>query len=368
MKFICNQNELSQAINIVQKAVSTKSTLPVLKGIYLEAHNNQLRLVGNDLSIGIDTVLSANIESEGSVVISSKIFGEIIRKLPNDNVSIEVDSSKNVHIECLGSKFNIQGQSSEEYPELPEVDENNSYDIDSDLLKNMIRQTIFATSQDESRLVLTGVLVEIKNRVISMVAIDGYRLALKTGTLGSDIENKAIIPGKTLSEVGKIISAFDKENSIKISFTDKHILFKVDNIKVISRLLDGDFIKYDQIIPNEYKTKVVVNTSDLQSSIERASLLAKEGKNSSIKLIFTDNLLNITSNVEIGNVNEQLSIKLEGQDLEIGFNPKYLIDALKVIDSEEIIIELSTSVSPCIIKPKDNDNYIYLVLPVRIPN
>lgn len=368
MKFLCNQNELAQAINIVQKAVSSKSTLPILKGIYMEAHGDKLRLVGNDLSIGIDTSIKAEVITEGSIVISSKIFGEIVRKLPNANIEITVDDSKNVIIKCLSSEFNIQGQSAEEYPELAELDENNSYDIESDLLKNMIRQTIFATSQDESRLVLTGVLVEIKNRIISMVAIDGYRLALKTGTIVSDIENKAIIPGKTLNEVGKIISSFDKESTVNISFTDKHVLFKVDDIKIISRLLDGDFIKYDQIIPNDYKTRVIMNTADFLDSIDRASLLAREGKNSSIKLTFKDNHLNITSNVEIGNVNEELMIKLEGQDLEIGFNPKYLVDALKVIDSEEITIELSTSVSPCIIKPMDSDNYIYLVLPVRIPN
>ncbi|SHK00507.1 DNA polymerase III subunit beta [Paramaledivibacter caminithermalis] len=365
MKIICSQKQLSTAVNIVQKAVSTKTTLPILKGILLEAKNNKLKLVGNDLDIGIENYIETKIVQEGSIVISSKIFGDIIRKLPDADIEIEVDDQNNVFIRCENSDFKLVGQSAVEFPELPYVKEENTYIISQDLFKNMIRQTIFATSQDETRPILTGSLIEIKNRNILMVAIDGYRLALRKAYLNIDIGNKAVVPSKTLNEVNRILGN-ETEGNIFISFTDKHILFTIDKTRIISRLLEGEFINYNQIIPKEYKSKVKVKTKELLDSIERASLLAKEGKNNAIKFSIKDDIMNVSSNVDIGSVNEEVNIELEGEDLDIGFNSKYLLDALKVIDSEEIFLEFTTSVSPCVIKPTDNENYIYLVLPVRL--
>ncbi len=365
MKIICSQKNLSNAVNIVQKAVSTKTTLPILKGILLEAKNGNLKLVGNDLDIGIENHFKTDVIREGSIVISSKIFTDIVRKLPSADIEIEVDDDNNVYIRCENSDFKLVGQPAEEFPDLPYVEEYNTYSIDQDLLRNMIRQTIFAASQDETRPILTGSLIEIVNNEISMVAIDGYRLALRKAYIDSSVDNKAVIPSKTLSEVNRILGN-ESEGTINISFTDKHILFSLDETKIVSRLLEGEFINYKQIIPRENESKAKVKTKDFLDSIERASLLAKEGKNNLIKLSIKDDIMSISSNVEIGSVKEDVRIELEGNDLDIGFNSKYLIEALKVIDSEEIDMEFTTSVSPCVIRPSDNDNYTYLVLPVRL--
>ncbi|BEP27671.1 DNA polymerase III subunit beta [Helicovermis profundi] len=367
MNFSCNQTILSDSINIVQKAVSLKTTKPILKGILLKAYNNQLKLVGNNLSIGIENTIEANVKKEGSIVISSKLFGEIIRKLPNETINFSVNENNVIDITCLNTKFSIQGQSALEFPEIEEIDNTEEYEINSLIFKNMIRQTIFAISLDDSRPILTGSLIEIKNDNLSMVSIDGYRLSLKNISIDSDFVNKAVIPGKTLSEVNKILSQLNENNEkIKISITDKHIMFNIEKIKIISRLLDGEFIKYDQIIPNEFNSIVKINTSELLRSIERASLLAIESKSNTIKMIFKNSNLNISTNVEIGSVDENVDIELKGKEIEIGFNPKYLMDALKIIDSEEVIMKLTTSVSPCIIKPVDDESYTYLILPVRL--
>lgn len=366
MKFVCSQSLLTNAINTVQKAVSTKSTHPILKGILIEAHDQKLKLTGNDLNVGIECYIEAQVIEEGSIVVSSRLFGEIIRKLPDAPIECIVDEALQIQINCQKSKFSLSGQPSVEFPELPELGDTEVCDLECDILKNMIRQTLFATSQDETRPILTGALIEIEGGKMTMVAIDGYRLALRSAEVNPTVIGKAVVPGKTLSEVSKIISAITDNDKIHVAFTDKHILFEIDQIRVVSRLLEGEFIKYGQIIPKENKSKVIVKTQDLLNSIERASLMARESKNSSIKLAVKDKTLSITSNVEIGSASEEVDIDLEGQELEIGFNPKYLVDALKIMDSEEVQMEFSTSNSPCIIKPIDHDNYTYLVLPVRM--
>lgn len=366
MNFTINKNLLFNSINISQKAVSQKTTKPILKNLLIKAYNNTIKIIGNNLNIGIETSINTNIIEEGSIVISSRIFGEIIRKLPDENINIHTDEENILYINCQNSKFTIQGHSALEFPEIEEIENSKSYIVNSLILKNMIRQTIFAVSLDDARPILTGTLVEIKDNNITMVSVDGYRLSLKNAVIESDGHGSAVIPGKTLNEVYKILSYIDDEENIEIYITEKHILFNIDNIKITSRLLDGEFIKYDQIIPNEFNTNVKVNTYDLLNSIERASLLSNESKNNIIKLVFKNNNLNISTNVEIGSVDENIDIELEGKELEIGFNPKFLIDVLKIIDSDEIIMKLTTSVSPCIIKPIDNDNYTYLVLPVRL--
>ncbi|MFZ5968722.1 MAG: DNA polymerase III subunit beta [Bacillota bacterium] len=365
MKIICSQKNLSHSINIVQKAVSPKTTLPILKGILLETCEQQLKLVGTDLEIGIENYIDAKIISQGSVVISSRLLGDIVRKLPDADVEIEVDDQNNVVIRCESSEFTLMGQPAVEFPELPEVEEENHYEVQQDLLKNMIRQTVFAAAIDEARPILTGVLMEIENGMVNMVALDGYRLALRQGNIKTSNSNKAVIPSKTLNELYRIISDEGISN-VDIFFTDKHVLFHMDDTRIISRLLEGEFINYKQIIPKEHRSCVKVDTRKILDSIERASLLAKEGKNNLIKFSIKDDKMVITSNAEIGKVYEEVPIILEGDDIEIGFNSKYLLDVLKIIDSEEIYLNFTTSVSPCIIKPTDHQNFTYLILPVRI--
>lgn len=367
MKFSCHQRDLAEGLNSVQKAVSVKTTLPILKGILVETDGDCLRLTGNDLNLGIEARIPAVVAEQGSVVVSSRIFGEIIRKLPETRLEFTVDESHQVSIDCDHSSFNLLGQSGVEFPELPQVEDADSFELSQELLRSMIRQTIFATSQDEARPILTGVLVEAENGEMSMVAIDGYRLALRKETIDPAIRKRAVIPGKTLSELSRLMTG-ENEDTVRISMTERHILFEINEIRVVSRLLEGEFIKYGQIIPKEKKSVIVADVLELTNAIERASLMAREGKNSSIRFTIRDDQMTIRSNVEIGSVREELDIQLEGEDIEIGFNPRYMLDALKVMESEQVILEMTTPVSPCIMKPLDSATYLYLVLPVRMPN
>ncbi len=364
MKLNIDQRQLSKAIGIVQKGISSKTTLPILSGILLKAKDNTLTLTGTDLEIGIETTLDCVVEREGNIVMTSRIFGDIIKKLPDLPVEIEVDDKQNIHIKCGMSKFNIQGQTSEEYPRLAEIDNEKYFKIPKDLFKNMIRQTIFATAQDETRPILTGALLEITDGKISLVALDGYRLALKSAPVDYAEDVKVVVPSKTLNELNKILE--DDDSDVKITCTENHIIFMLNKTIITSRLLEGQFLNYNDIIRNDYKSRVTVNTQDIKDSIERASLLAREGKNNLVKLEVSDYKLVITSNSEIGDVYEEIKIDLEGEDIEIAFNSKYILDGIRVIDSEEITMDFVSSVNPCIIKPIDDENYTYLILPVRL--
>lgn len=366
VKFTISQRKLNDALNIVQKAISNKSNLPILKSIFIEAKQNTIRLVGNDLSIAIDITLDAYVDVPGKAAISSRIFGEIIRKLPDSDVFIESDDSFNLKIKSMQSSFQLASFSADEYPDLPIIDYTTKYSINKDLFKDMIRQTIFATSQDETRPILTGSLLEIENGEMTMVAIDLYRVAIRKVKVPNHVDAKAVIPAKTLNELLKILSSYDNSDEICLTYSDKYMKFEIDNIMIITRLLEGEFIKYNQIMPKDYKSLVTVSRDALYHALDRASLLAREGKSTSVKFKVTDDILYISSNVEIGSVNEIVAIELEGQDIEIGFNPKYWIDVLKIIDSEFVQIELTTNVSPCIIRPVGQHDYTYLVLPVRI--
>jgi len=366
MKFICNQQDLSGAINTVSKAVSSKTTLPILTGIYFETIDNQLKVIGNDLTLSIETYIDAKIEEKGSIVIPSRLFTELIKKLPNEMIEISVNDTHIAEIKCLDSSYKIVGLPGDEYPELPNITDENAMFIDKELFSNMIRQTSFSISQDESRPVLTGALLEIEDEKFNMVAIDGFRMAIKNAIVKTDLKKKAVVPGRTLNEINKILSQVEGKGDLKIYFEENQVLFALGHIKVYSRLLAGEFINYRQILPNDFKSLVKINAHDFLNAIDRSFLMARENKNVAIKLEINDKNLEITSNSEMGSSIEKVNIKLEGPNIEIGFNPKYLIDALKIIDSEEIYLELNNNVSPCIIKSADNENYTYLVLPCRI--
>ncbi|KAB3532223.1 DNA polymerase III subunit beta [Alkaliphilus serpentinus] len=365
MHFSCPQRTLLNSINIVQKSVSTRTTLPILKGIYIEAQEHHLKLVATDLEVGIENLLDAEIISEGAFVIDAKLFGEIIRKLPDDDVEIKLIDSNQVFIKCQSAEFNVLCHNAEDFPELPSIDDKSNFSISNELFRNMIRQTVFATSQDESRPILTGVLMEIDEDSFNMVALDGYRLALRKGKIKSELNRKVVIPSRTLTELSRIISNDDEED-VEICLSENHAQFRFSNTKIISRLLEGEFINYKQIIPKEYKSRVKINTKSLLNSIERASLLAKEGKNNLVKFIVSDENMVITSNSELGKVHEEIIITLEGEEIEIAFNSKYFMDALKVFDEEEIYLNFTTNISPVIFKPVSNDHYTYLVLPIRL--
>ncbi|MEA4826721.1 MAG: DNA polymerase III subunit beta [Clostridium sp.] len=364
MKFICTKNKLQEAISISQKAVTGKSPMPILQGMYISAKENQLTLIGSDIDLSIETKISADVEEEGSIVVDSKIFGEIIRKLPNSDVEIKTVENNSIEIVCEKSKFNLIHMDPEEFPSLPKINENIIFSISQKILKNMIKGTIFAIAQDETRPILTGILFEVRDKKLNLVALDGYRLALRSNNIDNEDIINAVIPGKTLSEVSKILS--EEDENVNITFTPNHILFNLGQTKIISRLLEGEFIKYNSIIPEEYNLKVIAKRSDLLNCIERASLMAKDGNTNLIKFDIKDENLIITSNSQLGRVREELNIILQGDELQIAFNSKYLIDVLKIIEEDEIVLEFSSSVSPCVIKNKENNNYTYLVLPVRL--
>lgn len=363
MFFTCDKNILQNAIETVQRATSSRTTYPILEGILIKAEGSKVIFTATDLDLGIETYIDANVHENGSVVLNSKLFGEFIRKLPNDEVSLKLEEN-NVYITCNRSEFVIVSNSPEEFPLLPSINENTMYEIPQDILKSMIRQTLFAVAQDETRPILTGVLFEVKDKTLSFVALDGYRLSLKSYEINTDNNINAVIPGKTLSEISKILEVSDEK--VKITFTPNHILFNLGKTKIISRLLEGEFINYKQIIPDEYRLRAKVNTSKLSEAIERASLLAREGKTNLVKFEVKNDKMIITSNSQMGKVHEEVNIELEGEGLKIAFNSKYFLDVLRIIDSEEIYLEFSTNVSPCLVKKHEFDDFTYLVLPVRL--
>lgn len=366
MKVACSKENLTEGINTVQKAVSAKSTLPILEGILLDA-TDELKLTGNDLELGIECRVPADVQETGSIVINSKIFGDIVRRLPDSEVFIEVTNNNMVVIECENTHFEIKGLPPEGFPALPEIKKENAFVISQEILRNMIKQTIFAVSIDENRPILTGSLMEYKEKTLTFVSIDGFRMALRNHSTENEAENiKVVIPGKTLNEILKILQPVKED--VSIYSTNNQILFDMKNCKVVSRLLEGEYLNYKSIIPNDHEIRIRVSTKELLAGIERASLVTVDEKRYPVKFNISDDKMIITSNTDIGAVREEIRIEMDGGKIDIGFNPRYFIDALKVIDDEKIEIFFTSSVGPCTIKPIDDDSFAYMILPVRTRN
>lgn len=363
MKLKVNQRILSKHINIAQRGISSKTTLQILNGILFDASNGRLKLTGTDLEISIETSLDCEIIEEGTIVVDSRIIGDIIRKLPDSIIHIEAENN-NINIKCDNSEFNIAGNPGKDYPELPLIIENESFLLPSDILKSVIKQTVFATSQDENRPSLTGVLVELNNNNISFVALDGYRLALRKLAIDSDLDTRIIILGRSLNELNRILE--DTKDDLKISIAPGHVVFNLGDTIVYSRLLEGQFFNYKDIIRNEHKTSIIVNKRSLQDSLERASLLAKEEKANLVKFSLNNNRVIIKSNSEIGNVHEEIESIQNGENINIAFNSRYLLDGIRVIEADNIELNFMGSLNPCIINVVGEEDYIYLVLPVRL--
>lgn len=364
MNIICSKQKLQEGISIVTKAITGKTTMPVLEGIYIKATKEGLTLIGSDIDVSIETKVEADVIQEGSIVIDSRIFSEIIRKLPNSEVKIEISENDLIQITCEKSVFNLVFMNSSDYPSLPSINEDISVEVPQNLLKNMIKGTSFAIAQDETRPILQGILFEVKNRELNLVALDGYRLAVRNELLDIDNNIEVVIPGKTLNEVSKILE--DNNDIVKITFTNNHILFNINNTKIISRLLDGKFVNYVSLLPQEYKLLVNVKKQELQQGIERASLMAKDGNSNLIRLDVQEDILVITSNSQLGKVREEVNINLQGEGVQIAFNSRYLLDVLKNMEDDDVVIEMTSSVSPCVIKGRNSNSSKYLVLPVRL--
>ena len=368
MKFSANQQVLVKALNIVSKAVTARTTIPILKGILLRINENGiLTMAASDLEINIEKKLKVEDSEPGEIVVQAKLFGDIIRKLPNSTVNIS-EQNGNVLIHCAGSEFNIIGSESDEFPKIGEEQQPSEKIIfDKQTLTDMIKRTSFAASIDESRGVLTGILIEMTETNLNMVALDGFRMAVARENIKNSQAQNIIISAKILNEIGKIVSETEtNQENVDLYINNNMATFELEDTKVVLRILEGEFVRYQDILPKDSNTRIVVNKNDLLDSIERASLLAKVGKNNLIRLELTENNMEITSKSEEGNVKEDVIISKEGNDLVIGFNSKYLIDALKVIDEEQITMLFNTSISPCLIRPVTGEGFEYLILPVRI--
>ena len=370
MKFTCNQQTLAKALNTVSKAVSSRTTIPILKGIMIKAtEEGTLILTASDLEISIKKEIRADVQEPGAIVVMAKLFGDIIRKLPNEEILISCDESGTVLIKTSYSEFNVVSFPTDEFPEIGNKEEgSDSITIDREIFREMIRKTAFAASVDESKGVLTGILTEIDEEYIKMVSLDGFRLALVKENMKSASPNKFIIAAIVMNEISKIISEDEEDSDINIMLGEKREVINVGNNEIIIRRMEGEFIKYNDILPKENTTNVIVSKEMLLESIERASLLSREGKNNLIKMIIKNDLMTITSRSEEGNVKEEIIVEKTGNDLEIGFNSKFVLDVLKVIDDEQVSLNFKTGVSPCVVKPVEGDCYEYLILPVRIPS
>ncbi len=369
MKFICEKEKILKGINSVINGVASKTTMPVLEGILIQTNDNMLKLTSYDLEIGIEYILEANIEEQGATVVNAIMFAEIIRKLPNKDIKIGINTDNLLEIECENSLYKLATMNPDEFPELPKINVDNSIEIEQNTLRDMVRKTIFAVSTEENRPIFTGCLFEIKEGKLNVVAVDGYRMAIKSKEIkehGSDFS--CVIPGKTLNEVNKIID--DSFDTIKIGVSRNQALFEMENCKIVTRLLDGEFLKYSNTIPNNWETRIKVNKMELQDCFERiilisASSIEKE-KRYPVKVNIEVGKVVISCQNQTGNAKEELIVNTEGKDLEIGFNPRFFLDALKAIDDEDIYVEFGTNRAPCIIKPIEDGDYIYMILPIKM--
>lgn len=365
MKIVCSTETLSQACQNVQRAVSTKTSIPAIEGILLKAENGRLYLTGYDLEVGINTSIEAKVEQDGSIILNARYLCDIIRRLPDEEVEIEADARQLCYIRSGETNYSLNGISAEEYPELPSVTGGAPVIIDQGILKNMIRQTIFAVADNNSNVVYTGIKFEIEKNQIKLIAVDGVRLAIRTEEIDYDGEELSfIVPGKTLSEVMKLID--EEESDVSLGVGKRHIVFEVNGYSIVSRLLEGEFLDYKSAVPASFATTVRVSTKTLMSSIDRTSLLITDRLKSPVRCIFDDNTIKISSITSLGTANDKISAQIDGERIEIGFNNRFLIEALRVCDTDEVLIKLNSPVSPIIILPPEGESFLFLVLPVRL--
>ena len=364
MKLIFTKSSLNKAVGIVMKAVPTRTTMSILECILIDASTNEIKFTANDMELGIETIVEGEIIEKGKVAIDAKIFSEIVRKLPDNDITIETDDNYTSTITCEKSKFNIAGKSGDDFSYLPVIIKEKSISLSQFTLKETINQTIFCTSPNDNNKMMTGELFEVKDNVLKVVGLDGHRIAIRNINLSGNADDvKVVVPGKTLNEISKILSS-DAESVVNIYFTNNHILFEFDNTMVVSRLIEGEYFKINQMLSSDYETKVVINKIEFLDSIVRANLLIREGDKKPIIINITDGSLEVKVQSAIGSLNEDIDINKEGKDIMIGFNPKFLIDALRVIDDETVDIYLVNPKAPCFIRDKE-ENYIYLILPVN---
>lgn len=369
MNITCMKSVLLEKITIASKAVATRTTNPILECLLLEANETGFRIVGNDLEIGIQiSDINSEIRDFGTVVVEAKLLLEIVRKMPDDYINIFVDSQGVTHIKCGKVEFNINGLSSEQFPILPEVIKNEYYNLNSVEFKNIVRQTIFSVSVDESKPILTGELIEIKDGFLNVVAVDGFRISFRRIECNSQVNAYVVIPARTLNELTKIIPS-EEDVEVSMYFTDKHIVFNFNDCTLVSRILEGDFINYSQILNDEYNTVITIDRNMLILGLERVSLISnkdKESKKYPVKLQINNDVLLLSCENDLGTAKDEIFIEIDGDPLEISYNPKFLLEAIRALDEEKVTIQFTNSFGPCVIKGLENPNAKYFILPLRI--
>ena len=364
MKIICSKANLLKGVNIVSKAVPTRTTMAILECILIDASAGEIKLTANDMEIGIETIIDGDIIERGIIALDAKIFSEIVRKLPDNDVTIETDATFKTVITCEKAKFNIIGKSGEDFSYIPVIPRNEPVVISQFTLKEVIRQTIFSIADNDNNKLMTGELFEINDNRLKVVSLDGHRISIRNIELKESYEHKkVVVPGKTLMEISKIIPG-SVEDDVQIFITDNHIIFEFERTTVVSRLIEGEYFRIDQMLSTDYETKIVINKRELLDCIDRATLLIKEGDKKPIIMNVTDGNMELKINSFVGSMNEDIEIDKEGRDILIGFNPKFFIDALRVIYEERITLYMVNPKAPCFIRD-DNESFIYLILPVN---
>ena len=366
MKLTFQKDDLLNGINIVLKAVPSKTTMPILECILIDASDNQIKLTANDMELGIETKVEGSILSRGKIALDAKLLSEIIRKLSGgeSDITIESDDKYNTTITCDNSVFHIQGKNGDEFSYLPFIEKDHFICLSQFTLKEVIRQTLFSISVNDSNKMMTGELFQVTDNELKVVSLDGHRMSIRKVELKDHYENiKVIVPGKTLGEISKILNG-DNEKDVRIYFSKNHILFEFDDTVVVSRLIEGQYFRIHQMLSSDYETKVTVNKKELLDGIDRASMKIGEKYKKPIIISITDHSMELKMNSSFGSMNAEVMIHKNGKDIMIGFNPKFLMDALRIIDDEEVDLYMMNPKSPCFIKDAD-ENYIYLILPVN---
>ena len=364
MKLICSKNNLQKSVSIVMKAVPSKTTMPILECILIDASAGEIKFTTNDMELGIETKVEGQILEKGIIAIDAKIFSDIVRKLPDNDVTIETNSNMQAMITCEKARFAISGKSGDDFACLPYVERQECITISQLTLKELVRQTIFSIAVNENNKMMTGELFEVNENSLKVASLDGHRISIRKVELKETYNHhKVIVPGKTLTEVSKILSG-ETEDEVNLFFTENHILFEFDDTVVVSRLIEGKYFNIDQMLSSDYETKVTINKKEFLDCIDRATLLVKESDRKPIIITITEGMMELKINSDIGSMNEEIDIEKEGKDIMIGFNPKFLMDALRVIDDETVDIYLVNSKAPCFIRNQE-ESYIYLILPVN---
>ena len=354
MKLICSKSNLLHGVNIVSKAVPTRTTMAILECILIDASSDEIKLIANDMELGIETIIDGEIVENGIIALDAKIFSEIVRKLPDNEVVIETDASFKTVITCEKAKFNIIGKSGEDFSYLPYIEKNDPISISQFTLKEVIRQTIFSIADNDNNRLMTGELFEINENQLKVVSLDGHRISIRNIELKDHYANKkVVVPGKTLNEISKILPG-SVDDDVTIYITDNHIIFEFMNTTVVSRLIEGEYFKIEQMLSSDYETKVKINKRELLDCIDRATLLVKEGDKKPIIMDIQDGVMELKINSFVGSMNEDIDIEKTGKDILIGFNPKFFIDALRVIDEEEVSLYMVNPKAPCFIRDDDN--------------